>query len=373
MSRIAKVFHVSHLQILNEHGKCDEKLMPKLESAEIKRLYELMVLSRQFDETAIKLQREGRLGTYASGYGQEAVGVGSAFVLNEADWLFPSFRDSAALITRGYPMSMILQYWGGDERGMKAPDNLNIFPIAVPVATQIPHAVGAAWGMKLKGKKTAALVYFGDGATSKADFHEAMNFAGVFKTPCIFVCENNQWAISVPVSKQTASETIAQKAIAYGFEGIQVDGNDIFAVIKATQEALKLAKNGKEATLLECVTYRLADHTTSDDASRYRSQAEVDAWKAKEPIERLRKWMERKGLWNEDYGKSVENDAKEKISKAVDDYLKEPLPSPEDIIKYTYAETPWNLKEQLKQVIAVIAAKQKNDNEEKRVDVSGGG
>lgn len=358
MSRITKVFHISYLQILNEHGVCNEKLVPKLNDNDIRRLYELMILSRRFDEMALKLQREGRISTYASVYGQEATQVGTAFVLQDEDWIFPTFRDMAALIARGLPMHMLYQYWGGDERGMKIPDNLNIFPVAVPVASQIPHGVGVAWGMKLAGKKTASLVYLGDGATSKGDFHESMNFAAVFKAPCIFICENNQWAISVPRSRQTASETIAQKAIAYGMEGVQVDGNDIFAVIKSTQEALQRAKSGLGPTFIECVTYRLSDHTTADDASRYRDAKEVEMWKKRDPIARLQRWMQRKGIWNENYEKQVINDVNEKVEKAVKDYESVQPASPEDIVKYTYAEMPWKLKEQLAQLVADIMAKQ---------------
>lgn len=358
MTRISKVFHISHLQILNEYGISNETLMPNLSDNAVRQIYELMILSRRFDEMALKLQREGRISTYASVYGQEASQIGSAFVLQDEDWMFPTFRDMAALIARSLPMHMLYQYWGGDERGMKIPENLNIFPIAVPVATQIPHAVGVAWGMKLKGRKTAALVYLGDGATSKGDFHESMNFAGVFKVPCVFICENNQWAISVPREKQTASETIAQKAIAYGFEGIQVDGNDIFAVMKATQDALTKAKNGLGPTFIECITYRLSDHTTADDASRYRNASEVEEWKKRDPIDRLRKWMQRKGIWNETYESHIAKEAAERVEQAVKDYESVPAPSPEDIVKYTYAEMPWNLKEQLKQLVGDIITKQ---------------
>lgn len=358
MSRIAKVFHVSYLQILNERGACNDKLMPKLSDNDVRRLYETMVLSRRFDDTALKLQREGRMSTYASVLGQEASQVGTAFALESEDWMFPTFRDMASFITLGFPMHMLYMYWGGDGRGMKIPESLNIFPVAVTVAGQIPHAVGAAWGMKLKGKKSAALVYMGDGATSKGDFHEAMNFAGVFKVPCIFVCQNNQWAISLPRARQTASETIAQKAIAYGFDGIQVDGNDIFAVVKATRDAAEKARTGGGPTFIECLTYRVSDHTTADDASRYRDAKEVEEWKKRDPIMRLRVWMQRKGIWNESYEKHVLEEADEKVVKSVKDYEAVPAPSPEDVVKYTYAEMPWNLKEQLAQLVSELLKNQ---------------
>src|SRR5918995_95898 len=288
-------FSVEWLQILDENVMGNEELRPPLAHDDIKKLYEWMVLARVFDEKAFKLQREGRLGTYASILGQEAAQVGSAFALQGGDWMFPSFREPGASFVRGLPMRMILQYWGGDERGSSIPEGLNDFPITIPVGTQIPIAVGAAWAAKLNGKQSVVMVYLGDGATSKGDFHEGLNFAGVFAVPVVFVCQNNQWAISVPLKRQTAAKTLAQKAIAYGFPGVQVDGNDIFAVYRATSEALMRAREGGGPTFIECLTYRLGDHTTADDASRYRSREQVERWKRKDPVERLRKYMENAG------------------------------------------------------------------------------
>src|SRR5918996_5952909 len=260
-------FSVEWLQILDENGNCDEELRPPLAREDIKKLYEWMVLARVFDEKAFKLQREGRLGTYASILGQEAAQVGSAFALRAGDWMFPSFREPGASLVRGLPMRMILQYWAGDERGSIIPQGQNDFPISIPVATQIPIGAGVAWGAKYKGDNIAVLVFLGDGATSKGDFHEGLNAAGVFSLPVVFFCQNNQWAISVPLKRQTAAETLAQKAIAYGFPGIQVDGNDVFAVYSATDQALKRARAGQGPTFIEAVTYRIGDHTTADDAS----------------------------------------------------------------------------------------------------------
>src|SRR3989344_4731023 len=275
VKKVIQKFKVEFLQVLNEKGNIDKKLMPKLTKEKIKQLYESMILVRTFDDKAFSLQRQGRIGTYLQVKGQEAIQVGATILLEDKDWLFPMYRNSAALIIRKHPMEMILQYWSGDERGLKSPDNVNNFPIAIPVGSHIPHAVGAAWAAKLKGDKTISLVFFGDGATSKADFHTGMNFAGVFQVPAILICENNQYAISVPRKIQTRSETIAQKAIAYGIKGIQVDGNDIFAVYKSTQDAIKQARKGKGPTLIECLTYRMGDHSTSDDAQRYRKSKEV--------------------------------------------------------------------------------------------------
>jgi pyruvate dehydrogenase E1 component alpha subunit len=344
-------FSVEWLQILDENGNCDEALRPPLSHEDIKKLYEWMVLARVFDEKAFKLQREGRLGTYASILGQEAAQVGSAFALRPDDWMFPSFREPGASFVRGLPMRMILQYWAGDERGSLIPEELNDFPITIPVGTQIPIAVGAAWAAKLKADQIAVLCYMGDGATSKGDFHEGLNFAGVFAVPAVFVCQNNQWAISVPLKRQTAAKTLAQKAIAYGLPGVQVDGNDIFAVYRATHEALNRARDGKGPTLVECVTYRLGDHTTADDASRYRSREEVELWKGRDPVERLKKYMEKEGLWNKSYDEAVRSEAREKVEQAVHEQENFPPPDPRDIFRFTFHELTTELEEQLKSFV----------------------
>jgi len=351
--KLIETFSVEWLQILEEDGICDEELRPPLSNEEIKKLFEWMVLARTFDEKAFKLQREGRLGTYASIHGQEAAQVGSAFALRPADWMFPAFREPGASFVRGLPMHMILQYWAGDERGSQIPEGLNDFPITIPVATQIPIAVGVALAAKAKGDPIAVMAYMGDGATSKGDFHEGLNFAGVFSAPVVFVCQNNQWAISVPLKRQTASKTIAQKAFAYGFPGIRVDGNDIFAVYRAASEALNRAREGNGPTLIECLTYRLGDHTTADDASRYRSREEVEQWKKKDPIDRLKKYMEKSGFWNKAYDQAVRSDAKEKVERAVRVEESLPPPDPRDIFRFTFQELTAELKEQMENFLKV--------------------
>ena len=322
-------FSVERLEILDETGNVDKSLMPPLGDGDIRRLYELMVLCRTFDQRALSLQREGRIGTYPSFLGQEASQVGSAFAIAGEDWIFPSFREMGTFITLGYPLHLLFQYWGGDERGLFVPVGLNIFPICVSVGTQIPHAVGAAMGAKLRKDKCAMVTYFGDGATSKGDFHEGLNLAGVFRLPIVFICQNNQWAISVPIKKQTATATLAQKALAYGFEGIQVDGNDIFAVYQATRDALEKAKNGGGPTLIECFTYRMSDHTTSDDAARYRSKDEVEAWRCKDPLLRLERYMAKRGLWSDTHGKDTAAKALSAVDEAV--HLAESAPPPHPV------------------------------------------
>lgn len=345
---IIERFEVKELKILDEKGNADAALLPNLSDNDLKKIFELFILSRQFDQRALQLHAEGRLGTYASILGQEASQIGSAYALEKTDWVFPSFREMGVYITLGYPIWMLFQYWTGDERGMKTPDDSNIFPVSVPVGTHMIHAVGTAFGAKIKGHKTASVAYFGDGGSSKGDFHESLNIAGVYKLPVVFICQNNQWAISLPREKQTAAKTIAQKAYAYGFEGIQVDGNDVFAVYKATKDAIEKARAGKGPTLIECFTYRMADHTTADDASRYRSKEEVESWKDKDPLLRLRLYMEKKGIWKEQY----EDDVKKRVTEFVDSEIKKKeaggLPDPKDIINFTYKELTQRQKKELK-------------------------
>ncbi len=345
--QIVKRFEVSYLKILDEEGKCDEQLKPSLNQDQIEDMFEIMILARTFDEIALRLQREGRIGTYASAKGQEAAQVGSAYALGKTDWMFPGFRENAAYIARGLPIEMLFEYWGGDERGSKIPEDVNAFTTAIPVGTQILHAVGFAWGAKLRKDKKVVLAYFGDGATSEGDFHEGLNFAGLYKVPIIFLCQNNQWAISVPRRMQSASETLAQKAFGYGFEGIQVDGNDVFAVYKSTRDALEKAYQGLGPTLIECVTYRMADHTTSDDASRYRDPKEVEEWTKKDPIDRLRKYMKRVGFWSEEYEKRVQVEADEKVRRAVEKAELVSKPVAADMFAWTFETMPPRLTEEM--------------------------
>jgi pyruvate dehydrogenase E1 component alpha subunit len=347
VEKVVEKFDVKYLQILDENGNVDESLFPKISVEQIKKMYEFMVLIRIFDETALSLQREGRILTYAPLRGQEAVQVGSAFAMEKEDWVFPTYRDNGVYIVRGFPMKMLYQYWAGDERGMAIPEGINIFTVCIPVSTQISHAVGFAWAEKMKRGKSVVFVYFGDGATSKGDFYESLNFAGVFKVPLVGICQNNQWAISVPRSRQSAAKTLAQKAIAFGFNGIQVDGNDIFAVYKAVREAREKALSG-EPTIIECVTYRISDHTTADDARRYRTEQEVNEWKKKDPIDRLEKYMMNKGILNEKEKEVIKKEAEEKVMKAVNEAESVPPPKFEDIFNYTFESLPKRLIKQMK-------------------------
>lgn len=330
-------FAVRRLEILAPDGSVDADLLPPLSDALIRRMYELMLLSRIFDERAVALQREGRLGTYPPIRGQEAAQVGSALALEPDDRVFPSFREMGVHLTLGYPIELLYQYWTGDERGQVTPAGLNIFPFCVAVGTHIPHAVGAALAARNLREPVAVAAYFGDGATSKGDFHEGFNLAGVFRLPVVFICQNNQWAISVPLKGQTASESLAQKAIAYGFEGVQVDGNDIFAVYTACKAALEKARSGNGPTFVECLTYRMGDHTTADDASRYRSDDELAAWNERDPLLRLQRCMTARGLWSGEYRQTATAEATARIDAAIAAMEAAPPPAAAEMYDFTLA------------------------------------
>jgi pyruvate dehydrogenase E1 component alpha subunit len=340
------------LQILDETGTPRAGLEPSLPAEVLRTMYFRMVLARVADSKALKLQRQGRLGTYAPSRGHEACQVGTASAMTSRDWIFPYFRDLGMYITLGYPLEDYFYFWMGNEAGLRTPEGLNIFPLAIPVASQILHAVGAGMAANYKKLPIAVFTTFGDGATSEGDFHEAMNFAGVFKTPNVFVCYNNQFAISVPLSRQTASATIAQKALAYGFRGVQVDGNDILAVWSAAKEAAESARQGGGPTLIEAYTYRMGDHTTSDDAARYRTKEEVEGWEKKDPVARLRAYLEKKGLWDAAYGKEVQDKAGEIVDKAVEEAEARPPAAVEELFAFTYAAMTPNLREELAEVEA---------------------
>jgi pyruvate dehydrogenase E1 component alpha subunit len=330
-------FEVKRLDVLDEKGNADAALIPSLSDDDVKRMFEVLVLARTFDQRALNLQREGRIGTYPSILGQEASQIGSALAAEKQDWLFTTFRESGVYVAVGYPLHQLFQYWAGDERGMQIPEGMNIFPLSIPVGTQITHAVGAAIAAKYRKDRAGVLVYFGDGGSSRGDFHEGLNMAGVLKLPVVFLCQNNQWAISLRREQQTAAKTIAQKAIAYGFEGLQVDGNDVLAVYKATKDALNKAKGDGGPTLIECFTYRMSDHTTSDDATRYRPKEEIEMWKARDPLLRLRLFMEKKKLWTEAYQKDVEARSKAAVDEAQKKAETAEPPKPQDMFTYTYA------------------------------------
>ncbi|MDY6761949.1 MAG: pyruvate dehydrogenase (acetyl-transferring) E1 component subunit alpha [Candidatus Nanohaloarchaea archaeon] len=344
---------VERFQVLDSDGNVvDGDAVPDLSDDELMDLYRYMVIGRTADKKFLKLQRQGRLGTYAPITGQEAAQVGSAYALEQRDWMVPAFRESAVWPVRDIPLSMLVQYWQGDERGQDIPDDNNDFLVSVPVGTQVPHAAGIAWASKKRGEDAATLVYFGDGATSEGDFHEGMNFAGAYGLPVVFLCQNNQYAISMPREGQTGAATLAQKAVAYGFEGIQVDGNDVLAMYAATMEALERARDG-DPVMIEAYTYRRGDHTTSDDASRYRSEEEVEEWVEKDPIDRLETYLKEEDVLDDDQIEKIQEEAEGRVDDAVDEAESVEEPEVADIFRYMFDEMPERLENELEELRAV--------------------
>ncbi len=341
-------YKIDHLSILDPEGEVDGDLEPDLSDDLLLKLHRAMVLGRRFDERMLKLQRGGRIGTFAPIQGQEAAQLGAVAVLEDRDWLIPSFREMLAEVWRGKRLETVLLAYDGYNEGGRIEEGLNNLPVAVPVGTQTLHAAGIGYAIKYKGEDAVAMTFFGDGATSEGDFHEAMNFAAVFRAPVIFVCQNNHWAISIKRSHQTRSKTLAQKALAYGMPGIQVDGNDILAVYAAAKEAVDRARSGEGPTMIECVTYRMSVHTTADDPKRYRTEEELEEWKEKDPISRFRKYLKARELLTDDDIESVEAEVKEQIGKAVKNWEAEAqeMGDPLDMFDHLLEEMPPYLAEQ---------------------------
>lgn len=356
------------VQILDKDGEIVGE-EPDIDEEKLKDMYWWMFYARKADEKALKMQRQGRMGTFAPIEGQEAAQIGASMAMKDEDWLVPAFRELGAYLQRGVPLEKNYEYFMGDVRGNEIPEEVNNLPIAVPVSTQIPHAVGLAWGIKRKGDDGVVLCVFGDGSTSEGDFHEGLNFGGVLNVPVVFFAQNNQWAISVPLEKQTASETIAQKAHAYGFPGIFVDGNDILAVHEATKTALERARDGEGPTLVEALTYRLSMHTTADDPTRYRSEEELKEWREKEPLKRFRIYLEDKGIWTEEWQEELEVKAKKRIDEAVETAENMDEHSVEEMFEHMFEEMPKDLKEQMEYLKRSLEAK---EIEEEQVEIKGG-
>jgi 2-oxoisovalerate dehydrogenase E1 component alpha subunit len=309
----------------------------------LRHMYQVMVRTRAFDKKAVALQRTGQLGTYAACLGQEAIGTAIGLALKAEDVFIPAYREYAAQFLRGVPMSKILLYWGGDERGMAYPEGTpayHDFPLSVPIATHIPHAIGVAYAFKLRGEKRAVLASCGDGATSKGDFYEAVSSAKVWNLPIVFLVSNNQWAISLPRSRQTGAETIAQKALAGGLPGEQSDGNDVIATRFVLERAIERARSGGGPSLVEAVTYRLHDHTTADDARRYRSEEEVKAAWERCPVKRLKAYLEAQKLWSAADEEALQKEGTELAEAAAQEFLHISPDHPEAIFDHLYAQLP---------------------------------
>jgi len=363
------------IQLLSEDGTLISNIDLDLTTTQLRELYELMVLTRVFDEKSLKLQRSGKIGFYIGCKGQEASHIGSAYALQEKDWIFPSYRNPGILFLRKMPIKdLISQMMGNDNdvaKGRQMPchfsyRDINFVSFSSVLSTQIPHAVGASLAAKLKGDKTVSIVYFGDGSTSEGDFHVGLNFAGVYKTPTVFLCENNQWAISLPFNKQTASESIAIKASAYGIKGVKVDGNDILAVYKVTKEAAERARNGEGSTLIESLTYRISSHSSSDDPNKYRQKEEVEEWIGKDPIKRFEKFLLKQNILTEDDIKEIFDNFKNQVDEAVREAEKFEMPKLETLFTDVYKEMPKNLNEQMNELLKVHSkfGKTKNTSQE---------
>jgi pyruvate dehydrogenase E1 component subunit alpha len=351
--------------VLRDDGTADPDAVTMPDEALV-RLYRWMVLNRALDERMVTLQRQGRIGFYIGSIGEEATVFGTAAAMEEGDWIFPCYREHGAALLRGMPlvtfMCGLLGNAGDAMKGRQMPCHEAWRPgryasISSPIATEIPHAVGAAWAARLKGEEMVALTYFGGGATSANDFHTGLNFAAVRKIPVVFVCRNNGWAISVPLERQTASETIAQKAVAYGMRGERVDGNDLLAVHDATRRARARAAAGEGPTLLECVTYRIEGHSTSDDPRAYRPIELVEPWRKKDPILRFRRYLVGRGLVDDAADARLRDEIREELQQA----LREaeafaPKPPLESLFEHVYAEPLWQQREQLAELEAAIAA-----------------
>ncbi len=359
-----------YLSIIEKDGKTAKGKDPNLKPEQLKKLYETMLLTRTMDERALVLQRQGRIGFYVPALGQEASHIGSAYALLESDWVFPAYRQPGIPLLRGASLDDIVCEWYGNAgdicKGRQMPvhyslRSVNFVSISSPIGTQISHATGAAMAARIRKEDTVCMTYFGDGGTSSNDFHAGLNFAAVFKAPVVFVCENNQWAISVPVACQSGSEDMAIKAEAYGMPGVRVDGNDILAVYRVCKEAVDRARKGLGPTLVETVTFRMGPHSSSDDPTRYRDQQTVEAWKQKDPIERFRQYLAQRGLWNPEYEQAAVAAAKQQINDAIKRAETQPEPAHESLFEDVFMQMTPQLREQRDELLSLEGPGSENE------------
>jgi pyruvate dehydrogenase E1 component alpha subunit len=349
------------VRVLREDGTLAPEHDPKLPAGEVVRLYRQLTLTRVIDERLVGLQRQGRIGFHIGSLGEEAAIIGSAYAMREQDWIFPCYREFGAALLRGMSLQRYVDNMFGNAndlvKGRQMPDHYSCRAahwgsVSSPIGTQITQAVGFAWAAKIQKKDLVCLVYFGDGATSSGEFHNGMNFAGVFQTPCVLFCRNNGWAISVPVERQTASQTFADKGIAYGVPAVRVDGNDIFAVISVTRKAMQRAAAGHGPTLIEALTYRMGGHSTSDDPTRYRHKTELEPWQMRDPIERFRRHLAAARLWDQQKEEALRAEIDQSFKQAVEVAENTPPPALETMFEDVYAKPSWNLEEQRQELLA---------------------
>jgi len=349
------------VRVLRDDLSLDPQHDPHLSAEELLDLYRHMVMTRLLDERLVGLQRQGRIGFHVMSLGEEAAILGAAYAMRKSDWLFPCYREFGAALMRGLELQTFIHNMFGNAkdtvRGRQMPDHYTCrrvgwLSISSPVGTQITQAVGFAWGAKIKKQDVATLVYFGDGATSSSDFHSGMNFAGVFKIPTVFFCRNNGWAISVPTARQTASETLAEKGSAYGIPGVRVDGNDLFAVVSAVRRAVARGQRGEGPTLIEAITYRMGGHSTSDDPNRYRGSEALEPWTSRDPVGRVRAYLEKHQLWDGTAEERWLSEIDQRFREAVQVAERTPPPPLESMFEDVYERPPWHLVEQRSELLA---------------------
>jgi 2-oxoisovalerate dehydrogenase E1 component alpha subunit len=347
-------------RVLRDDGTLDPALDPGLGVQEVVHIFENLVQTRALDKRLTALQRQGRIGFHVGSLGEEAAILGATYAVRETDWIFPCYREFGSALMRGLSLQKLVDNMFGNEndtvKGRQMPDHYTCREkcwgsISSPVGTQITQAVGFAWAAKIDGKSQASLVFFGDGATSTPDFHSGMNMAAVFKVPTIFFCRNNGWAISVPTDRQTASETFAEKAAAYGMPGVRVDGNDLFAVVAVVRQAVARAERGEGPTLIEALTYRMGAHSTSDDPDRYRDNQELEPWAALDPLERVRRYLIAQGAWSIEHEASLIEEFEARFKRAIAVAEATPPPALESLFDDVYETLPWNLVEQKKELL----------------------
>jgi pyruvate dehydrogenase E1 component alpha subunit len=327
-----------------------------LDESDFLALYRQLVLLRTYDERSVVYHRQGRIGTYAIFWNHEAMQVGSVYALEREDWIFPSYRESAIGLLRGMPAATVLSWWRGHPSGWWNPLDYNVASICIPIATHVPHAAGFAWGKKLRGERTAAIAFFGDGATSEGAFHEGANFAGVMRAPLILLCNNNQWAISTPLEAQTAAPTLADKAIGYGMPGVRVDGADVLAVYEATRDAVARARMGDGPTFIEALTYRSAPHATADDPSSYIDQERVEEEKRNECVGRFEGYLRRMGMLDDAAVDQVKTEAADAMRAGIAAAEAEPPADPGLVFEYAYADPPVGLADDLAELRRILDA-----------------
>jgi pyruvate dehydrogenase E1 component alpha subunit len=338
---------IDALSVLDEEARVDAALDPAIPADDLLRLYRTFLLARRFDERMLALQRQGRIGTYLPARGHEAAVLGSVYPLRSTDWMVPVWREWAAYVWRGWPLENLILLYAGYLDGMRVPDGIRDLPVCVPMGTHVPHAVGLAQAARYRREDSVVLCYFGDGASSEGICQEAMNFAGVFQAPVVFVCVNNQWAISMPSSRQTRAKTLAHRAVAFGFPGIQVDGNDLLATVVATREAVERARAGGGPTLIEAVTYRLLGHSTADDPAKYRDPAEVVPWEAREPLPRFRRYLEARGLVDSARHEHLQAEVDAEVRAAVERAeARMKAASPLEMFDHVYGNVPVDVRRQ---------------------------